>query len=162
MKTENMIIPQNLLEVIKNNLPGYQLVFGYAIERVVSVAGYSPAVSETLGQKQVQVFSNDLSVIEDIWKLLDHEKSKLTKYLFYANFQENIFFEVADGVVNGSRNLPSDPFITREMFDELQSIEGHTFRWGNTIISATEKFANKESFHQFIEQKIAEEKQNLE
>jgi hypothetical protein len=136
MDIQKFTPPNNLREVINGDQTGYTLVMGY---HLIAIQKF-PAVS-VFGKKPGNiVFTDDLSVLEDIWKLLSLDSARIHSQPFYVNKERNICFEVAEETINGTKDLQPTRFITREIFNELINNENHKFEWPGAFVGPTITF----------------------
>lgn len=155
MDTEQLVIPQTLMEVMRSNQEGYILTFGYTIHLDISAIGNFPAIS-IVGQRKEDkqpIITNDIALIKEVWNVLRPRQSSLQAFLFYGNPELNVWFLVNPEQLGFDiKTEKSFSFFIKKDFDSILATEGHSIEWAGIVISPD---VSKDRWSAYVEEKIA-------
>jgi hypothetical protein len=148
--------PETLIEIIRGDQKDHLLKFGFSIQLTAGGMHSGPAICEMEpGKKKEVIYTDDLSVLEDLWNLLPPESSRVIPVLYYGNPDENKWFVVTDGLLRGEDYKTAKPFhfVSRKKFEELK--EATKFMWGLVVVGNS---VSKEQWPKYIAEAIKEVK----
>lgn len=130
----SIILPKNITEVIQGNLEGYKLKYAYSLKLTHGLMGYFPAIS-AFGEERKIIFTDDLSLLTDIWKILPPRPSAIERRLYYSNEEAGLNFEICfEYYSTDLKKIESDSFLNRESFIKLLQTDGHKFTWASGLL----------------------------
>jgi len=161
MEIEEKVAQQTLIDVMRSDRSGYLLRFGYRLELLAGGFAKGTAITVSRGNtREIDVvYTDDISVLEELWNILPNNASKVAAVLYYGNPELNRWFVLSDGLLMNEDYKTAEPFtfLSREKFDELLKIETHKFKWSASVISRSDP--SKQEWSKYIAKKIKELKE---
>ncbi len=123
-----------LKDVIGKELPGWQSLYGYFMERAHGCMGSFPVIkSET---KQIVVCLNRKD-LEKIWYKLPIHQVKVSKYLFHVNKAEKL--AIIMGGIQGDDANSDDFFLIQDGEIEAYLKEEEFFEYASGLLSLVDE-----------------------
>lgn len=146
-------LPNNLLELINSESPGWKIRWGYSLQLEHGLMGYFPALFS--GTKHV-VISLDKSVIEEVWKSLSPRRSKLDTDLYYVNESLGVGFHIGGTQDYLLKRAVPFRFLTRERLAELFETTAKPFQWAPGLIGED---MTREEFAETLQAALADSRE---
>ena len=123
-----------LQDVVNKKLPGWQLLYGYFMERKHGLMGCFPALRAGTEKAIVCLDRGDL---QKIWSKLPRKEVKVSRILLYVNKEENMAIPV--------NSLPADQADSEDYFliqgDEIETYlqKADYFSWSPGSLSLNDE-----------------------